>query len=138
MKSKKTVYVGMSADLIHPGHLNIINKASKLGYLIVGLLTDKAIASYKKKPTMKFNDRLLVISSIKGVDKVIRQNTLDYTNNLRKIKPKFVVHGDDWKKGVQSKIRERAIEELRKWNGKLVEFQYTKRISSTKLKKKIK
>tara|TARA_B100000401_G_C52788310_1_gene712017 strand:+ start:273 stop:689 length:417 start_codon:yes stop_codon:yes gene_type:complete len=138
MKSKKTVYVGMSADLIHPGHLNIINKASKLGYLIVGLLTDKAIASYKKKPTMKFNDRLLVISSIKGVDKVIRQNTLDYTNNLRKIKPKFVVHGDDWKKGVQSKIRERVIEELRKWNGKLVEFQYTKRISSTKLKKKIK
>ena len=128
----------MSADLIHPGHLNIINKASKLGYLIVGLLTDKAIASYKKKPTMKFNDRLLVISSIKGVDKVIRQNTLDYTNNLRKIKPKFVVHGDDWKKGVQSKIRERVIEELRKWNGKLVEFQYTKRISSTKLKKKIK
>ena len=87
---------------------------------------------------MKFNDRLLVISSIKGVDKVIRQNTLDYTNNLRKIKPKFVVHGDDWKKGVQSKIRERVIEELRKWNGKLVEFQYTKRISSTKLKKKIK
>ena len=138
MKSKKTVYVGMSADLIHPGHLNIINKASKLGYLIVGLLTDKAIASYKKKPTMKFNDRLLVISSIKGVDKIIRQNTLDYTNNLRKIKPKFVVHGDDWKKGVQSKIRERVIEELRKWNGKLVEFQYTKRISSTKLKKKIK
>jgi len=138
MKSKKTVYVGMSADLIHPGHLNIINKASKLGYLIVGLLTDKAIASYKKKPTMKFNDRLLVISSIKGVDKVIRQNTLDYTNNLRKIKPKFVVHGDDWKKGVQSKIRKRVIEELRKWNGKLVEFQYTKRISSTKLKKKIK
>lgn len=138
MKSKKTVYVGMSADLIHPGHLNIINKASKLGYLIVGLLTDKAIASYKKKPTMKFNDRLLVISSIKGVDKVIRQNTLDYTNNLRKIKPKFVVHGDDWKKGVQSKIRERVIEELRKWNGKLVEFRYTKRISSTKLKKKIK
>jgi cytidyltransferase-like protein len=138
MKSKKTVYVGMSADLIHPGHLNIINKASKLGYLIVGLLTDKAIASYKKKPTMKFNDRLLVISSIKGVDKVIRQNTLDYTNNLRKIKPKFVVHGDDWKKGVQSKIREKVIEELRKWNGKLVEFQYTKRISSTKLKKKIK
>ena len=138
MKSKKTVYVGMSADLIHPGHLNIINKASKLGYLIVGLLTDKAIASYKKKPTMKFNDRLLVISSIKGVDKVIRQNTLDYTNNLRKIKPKFVVHGDDWKKGVQSKIRERVIEELRKWNCKLVEFQYTKRISSTKLKKKIK
>ena len=136
MKRKKAVYVGMSADLIHPGHLNIINRASKLGYLIVGLLSDRAIATYKKKPTMKFNDRLKVVSSIKGVDKVIRQNTLDYTNNLRKIKPKFVVHGDDWKKGIQSKVRAKVIEELKKWNGKLVEFSYTKRISSTKLKKK--
>ncbi len=137
MKRKKAVYVGMSADLIHPGHLNIINRASKLGYLIVGLLSDRAIATYKKKPTMKFNDRLKVVSSIKGVDKVIRQNTLDYTNNLRKIKPKFVVHGDDWKKGIQSKVRAKVIEELKKWNGKLVEFSYTKRISSTKLKKKL-
>jgi len=137
MKRKKAVYVGMSADLIHPGHLNIINRASKLGYLIVGLLSDRAIATYKKKPTMKFNDRLKVVSSIKGVDEVIRQNTLDYTNNLRKIKPKFVVHGDDWKKGIQSKVRAKVIEELKKWNGKLVEFPYTKRISSTKLKKKL-
>ena len=113
MKRKKKVYVGMSADLIHPGHLNIINRASKLGYLIIGLLTDKAIASYKKKPTMKYSDRLKVISSIKGVKKVIRQNTLDYTNNLRKIKPKYVVHGDDWKKGVQSKTRDKVIMEMR-------------------------
>ena len=86
---------------------------------------------------MKFNDRLKVVSSIKGVDEVIRQNTLDYTNNLRKIKPKFVVHGDDWEKGIQSKVRAKVIEELKKWNGKLVEFPYTKRISSTKLKKKL-
>lgn len=137
MRKKKNVYVGMSADLIHPGHINIINRASKLGYLIVGLLSDKAIATYKKKPTMRFNDRLKVVSSIKGVDKVIRQNTLDYTYNLRKLKPKFVVHGDDWRKGIQSKTRAKVIEELKKWNGKLVEFPYTKRISSTKLKKKL-
>ena len=137
MRKKKNVYVGMSADLIHPGHINIINRASKLGYLIVGLLSDKAIATYKKKPTMRFNDRLKVVSSIKGVDKVIRQNTLDYTYNLRKLKPKFVVHGDDWRKGMQSKTRAKVIEELKKWNGKLVEFPYTKRISSTKLKKKL-
>ena len=115
----------MSANLIHPGHLNIINKASKLGYLIIGLLTDKAIASYKK-PTMKYSDRLKVISSIKGVKKVIRQNTLDYTSNLRKIKPKFVVHGDDWKKGVQSKTRDKVIKELSKWNGELLNFHILK------------
>ena len=125
----------MSADLIHPGHLNIINRASKLGYLIIGLLTDRAIATYKKKPTMKYNDRFKVILSIKGVKKVVKQSTLDYTKNLRKIKPKFVVHGNDWKKGAQSKTREKVIEELKKWNGKLIEFPYTKRISSSKLKK---
>ena len=125
----------MSADLIHPGHLNIINRASKLGYLIIGLLSDRAIATYKKKPTMKYNDRFKVILSIKGVKKVVKQSTLDYTKNLRKIKPKFVVHGNDWKKGVQSKTREKVIEELKKWNGKLIEFPYTKRISSSKLKK---
>ena len=86
MKKIKTVYVALSADLIHPGHLNIINKASKLGELTIGLLTDNAIASYKRVPIMEYNDRLKIISSIKGVKKVIQQNTHDYTKNLRKIK----------------------------------------------------
>jgi len=101
MKKIKTVYVALSADLIHPGHLNIINKASKLGELTIGLLTDNAIASYKRVPIMEYNDRLKIISSIKGVKKVIQQNTHDYTKNLRKIKPDFVVHGNDWKQGVK-------------------------------------
>ena len=138
MKNNKKVYFALCADLLHHAHIKQIKQAQSLGNLTLGLLTDEAIASYKKKPTMKYSDRLKVISSIKGVKKVIRQNTLDYTNNLRKIKPKYVVHGDDWKKGVQSKTRDKVIMELSKWNGELVEFPYTKRISSTKLKKKIK
>jgi len=133
MKKIKTVYVAMSADLVHPGHLNIINKASKLGNLIIGLLTDKAIASYKRVPVMEFNNRLQVISSLKGVKKVIKQDTHDYTPNLRKIKPDYVVHGDDWQHGVQSNVRSKVIKELKKWGGKLVEIPYTKGISSTKL-----
>ena len=133
MTKSKTVYVAMSADLVHPGHLNIINRASKLGRLIIGLLTDNAIASYKRVPVMEYKDRLKIISSLKGVSNVIKQDTHDYTNNLRKIKPDIVVHGDDWKQGIQLNVRNKVIKELKKWGGKLVEFPYTKGISSSKL-----
>jgi phosphoenolpyruvate phosphomutase len=133
MTKSKTVYVAMSADLVHPGHLNIINRASKLGNLIIGLLTDSAIASYKRVPVMEYKDRFKIISSIKGVSNVIKQETHDYTKNLKKIKPDFVVHGDDWKQGIQSNVRNKVIKELKKWGGKLVEFPYTKGISSSKL-----
>ncbi len=133
MTKNKIVYVAMSADLIHPGHLNIINRASKLGDLIIGLLTDKAIASYKRVPVMEYENRLKIISSLKGVSKVIKQDTHDYTFNLRKLKPDFVVHGDDWKQGIQLNVRNAVIKELKKWGGKLVEFPYTQGISSSKL-----
>ena len=129
----KKVYVGMSADLIHPGHLNIINEASKLGEVIVGLLTDKAIASYKRLPTMNYDQRYLVIKNIKGVSSVVPQSSLDYVPNLKKIKPDYVVHGDDWKKGPQKETRNNVINILKKWGGVLHEVPYTKGISSTNL-----
>lgn len=134
----KRVYVGMSADLIHPGHLNIIKEASKLGDVIVGVLTDKAIASYKRLPTLKFEQRKLIIESIKGVTEVVAQNELDYSINLRQIKPDFVVHGDDWKDGVQEKVRQKVIDTLAEWGGKLHEVPYTKGISSTQLNQAVK
>jgi len=131
---QKVVYVGMSADLIHPGHLNIINKAKELGSVVVGLLTDKAIASYKRLPFLNYEQRKIIIENIKGVEKVIPQETLDYVANLKRLKPNYVVHGDDWKDGVQKKTRERVIETLKEWNGELIEVPYTKGISSTLLK----
>lgn len=134
----KTVYVGMSADLVHPGHLNIISEARKLGDVVVGLLTDEAIASYKRLPYMEYEQRKIVVENIKGVLKVIPQNTLDYEPNLRLIKPDFVVHGDDWKEGVQKKVRERVIEVLEEWGGQLIDVPYTKGISSTKLNESVK
>ena len=133
LNQKKIVYVAMSIDLVHPGHLNIINEASMLGEVVIGLLTDKAIASYKRVPIMEYKDRFKVVSAIKNVSRVIKQTTHDYSENLKKIKPDYVVHGDDWKYGVQKHIRVRVIKELKKWNGKLVEVPYTKGISSTKL-----
>ena len=129
----KKVYIGMSADLVHQGHLNIIKQGQILGEVIVGLLTDEAIASYKRLPLIPFEDRKIIVENLKGVKAVIPQTSLDYVPNLKKLKPDFVVHGDDWKTGVQKKVREKVIETLSLWGGQLVEPKYTEGISSTDL-----
>ena len=123
----------MSADLIHPGHINIIGEAAKLGEVTVGLLTDKAIASYKRLPFLTYEQRKIVIEQIKGVHDVVPQFTLDYSSNLREIKPDYVVHGDDWSSGVQARTRQKVIETLIEWGGKLIEVPYTPGISSSQL-----
>ena len=137
MIKKKIVYVGLSADILHAGHINILKIASSYGEVIVGLLTDEAIASYKKVPYLDFKQRKIVLESMKHVTKVIPQETLDYVENLNIIKPHYVVHGDDWKSGIQKKTRDRVIKVLKKWSGKLIEPRYTKDISSTIIKNKI-
>ena len=137
MKKNKIVYVGLSADILHQGHINILKIANTYGDVIVGLLTDQAIASYKKIPYLDYQKRKIVIENVKYVKKVIPQKTLDYVENLQKIKPNFVVHGDDWKSGVQKNTRKRVIATLKKWSGKLIEPKYTKNISSTLIKNKI-
>ena len=128
----------MSADLIHPGHLNIIKKASTLGEVTIGLLTDEAIASYKRLPYLEFDQRKQIVENIKGVHKVISQETLDYRPNLLKIMPDFVVHGDDWKEGIQSTTRSQVAETIKKWGGELIEVPYTPGISSTKINESLK
>jgi phosphoenolpyruvate phosphomutase len=137
MKFKKKVYVGLSVDIIHEGHINILKTASKYGDVIVGLLTDEAIASYKNIPHLDFNIRKIVVQNIKYVKKVIPQNTLSYVSNLNLIRPDYVVHGDDWKKGIQKQTRKDVIKTLKKWSGKLIEPKYTNNISSTIIKNKI-
>jgi phosphoenolpyruvate phosphomutase len=138
MSGNKTVYVGMSADLVHPGHLNVLKTAARYGEVTVGLLTDKAIASYKRIPYMEFAQRKEVIESINGVSRVVPQHTLDYVPNLREYKPDYVVHGDDWKEGVQRETRQRVIDTLAEWGGELIEVRYTEGISSTALNKALK
>lgn len=134
----KTVYVGMSADMIHPGHLNIIHEAVKLGSVTVGVLTDEAIASYKRLPYLTYEQRAEIVSNIKGVDRVVPQTTLDYVPNLRELKPDYVVHGDDWKEGVQQKTRQRIIEAMAEWGGKVIDIPYTQGISSTAMNQRLK
>jgi phosphoenolpyruvate phosphomutase / 2-hydroxyethylphosphonate cytidylyltransferase len=133
LTNKPTVYVGMSADLIHPGHINILKQAADLGDITVGLLTDAAIASYKRLPHMTYEQRQAVVENLKGVTKVVPQETLDYVPNLERLRPDFVVHGDDWRTGVQRTTRQRVIDALESWGGRLVEVPYTEGISSTQL-----
>ncbi len=128
----------MSADILHHGHLNIIKKGNELGNVTIGLLTDNAISSYKRLPYLTYNQREEILVNIKGVTRVIKQDSLDYTENLRAIKPDYVVHGDDWKEGVQKSTREKVLNTLKEWNGQVVDVPYTKGINSSLLQEKIK
>jgi len=123
----------MSADILHHGHLNIIKEARKIGEVIIGLLEDQAIASYKRLPYMAYEQRKIIIENIKGIKEVVPQSTLDYVPNLRTLKPDYVVHGDDWREGVQQQTRQRVIDALKEWGGELIEIPYTEGISSTKI-----
>ena len=123
----------MAVDILHTGHINIIEVARNLGDVTIGLLTDAAIVNYKRLPMLEFKERKIIVENIKGVKSIIIQDTYDYEPVLRKLKPDYLVHGDDWKTGIQSKMRKKVINILKEWSGELVEPVYTKGISSTVL-----
>ena len=124
LKVSKTVYYCISSELISKSEIDIITKASKYGDVIVGLLTDEAIAEYKRIPFLNYEERFQIVSNIKQVKKVVPQTTRDYKKNLEKLKPNYVVHEDNlWKVGIQKKIRFSIIKTLKKWNGKLIEIK---------------
>ena len=129
----KTVYLGITGDIIHPGIINIINEGAKLGDLTVGLLTDSAIVSHKRLPYLTYDQRKQVVENIKGVAKVVPQEDWSYVPNLKKYKPDFMIHGDDWKTNYLSKIREECFEVVKEWGGQIVEIPYTQGINSTAL-----
>jgi phosphoenolpyruvate phosphomutase len=133
MKKIRTVYLGMSLDVLHHGHINIINEATKYGQLTVGLLTDEVIARNKRVPLLQFDDRKRIVENIVGVHKVIVQEDWSYASNVKKLKPDYFVHGDDWLEGPLAPIRDDVIAELAAYGGKLVEIAYTKGVSSTDL-----
>ena len=130
---KKKVYIAFSTDVIYKSHLEILKKASKYGSVIVGLLTDEAIIKFKTIPHSDYEKREIFFKKIRYVSSIIPQSTLDYSNNLLKLKPDYVVHGDDWKVGFQKNIRNKVIKLLKKWDGKLIEFQYDKKYPHSKI-----
>lgn len=123
--NERTVYMCCSTDYIHSGHIAIINKACRLGRLTIGVLSDEAVASYKRYPLLPFDERKSLFENIAGVEKVVEQKSLSYADNLRMLKPDYVVHGDDWVEGFQKPIREEVIGILKEYGGKLVEYPYS-------------
>ena len=121
----RTVYMCFASDIIHGGHIAIIKKAQKLGRLIIGVLSDEAVASYKRMPLVPASERKLMFENIAGVYKVVDQKTLSYKDNLEKYKPSIVVHGDDWVTGFQRPIRDEVTAILASYGGKLVEYPYS-------------
>ena len=132
---KKIVYVPLAADILHEGHLNILRIAAGHGKVIVGLLTDAAIIQYKNLPFFDYDQRFKIVSNLKLVDEVVPQDSWDYKEILNSIKPDFFVHGDEWKIGIQAKMRLEVIKELKKWKGKLIEPKYFKNVSKDYQKK---
>ena len=122
----RTVYMCFSTDMIHSGHIAIIRKAEKLGKLIIGVLSDEAVVSYKRFPLMPFDERKTMFENITGVYKVVEQKTLSYKQNLEKYHPDYVVHGDDWVTGFQKPIRDEVCCVLASYGGQLVEYPYSK------------
>lgn len=125
-KAEKTVYMGFSTDMIHSGHISIIQKAAELGNVIVGLLSDEAVASYKRYPLLPYAERKTLFENIRGVDCVVEQTELSYRKNLENLKPDYVVHGDDWREGFQKPVRDEVIRILESYGGQLVEYPYTR------------
>ncbi len=134
---KSTVYIGMTIDIMHHGHINIIEKAKKYGDVVIGLLTDKAIANYKRLPYLAYEERVKIVKNIKGVVSVVEQNEWDYAPNLLRYKPEFMFHGDDWIEGPLKPYRQLAINALNSYGGRLIEIPYTKGISSTSLSRQV-
>ncbi len=127
----KSVYLGMTADIIHPGIINILKEASAKGEVTIGLLTDSAIATHKRLPFLTYEQRKQVVENLKGVARVVPQEEWSYVPNLKKYKPDFIIHGDDWKVGSLSKIREEVYALMKAQGGEVIEVPYTKGINSS-------
>lgn len=132
--SKKTVYLGMVGDIMHPGLINIINEGAKYGDLMIGLYTDKAIATHSRLPFLTYEQRKNVIESIKGVNSVVPQDDWSYVPNLLKYKPDYIIHGDDWQYNSMKYIRDEVFKVMESIGGEVIEIPYTKGISSSSLK----
>ena len=133
----KTAYVAIASDIIHSGHMNVIEEAAKYGDVIIGLLTDEAIATYKRLPVIDYETRKRVFENLKQVKQVVKQETLSYKANIEELKPDYIVHGDDWQTGIQSKVREEAIELLKSYGGELIEVPFTKGVSGAEIDEKL-
>lgn len=132
---KRTVYLCFSTDVVHSGHIALIQKAAQFGRVTIGVLSDQAVASYKRFPILSASERAEILRGIKGVDQVVVQNALSYAENLRRLKPDYVLHGDDWREGFQKPVREEVLAVLHEYGGRLIEFPYARKSEFDALEK---
>tara|TARA_B100000700_G_C15026614_1_gene848487 strand:+ start:215 stop:643 length:429 start_codon:yes stop_codon:yes gene_type:complete len=130
-KNRPLAFVPMCGDPIHVGHINILNEASKYGSVVVGLMTDEAMISYKRKPITSYKNRAAVVEHLKMVDYVYPLDGIDYAKVANKFKLDFFLHGDDWLENIQKKSRDNLINAMKGWNGQVIDVKYTEGISST-------
>lgn len=131
--ANKKVYLGMVADIMHPGLINIINEGAKYGDVIIGLYTDKAVAERKRLPFLTYEQRKTVIENLKNVSEIVPQNEWSYIPNLKKLKPDYIIHGDDWQNGIDMEVREEVFRLMEEQGGQVIEIPYTKGINSSAL-----
>ena len=133
----KKVYLGMIGDIMHLGLINIINEGAKYGDVIIGLFTDKAIANHRRLPYLTWEQRKTVIEHIIGVSSVVPQDEWSYVENLKRYKPDYIIHGDDWQYGPDKYIRDEVFKTMERLGGEVIEIPYTKGISDSSLKEEI-
>jgi len=133
----KKVYLGMIADIMHPGLINIIQQGARYGDVIIGLFTDKAIATHKRLPYLTYDQRKKVVENINGVSEVVPQDEWSYVPNLLKYKPDYIIHGDDWKDNKYKSLRDDVFKTMEQIGGKVIEIPYTYGIDSSSLAKEI-
>ena len=134
----KTVYMLFATDVIHEGHINVVKEAKKYGRVIGGVLCDAAMIRFNRFPTVSFDERVRMVKDIPEVDEVIVQNETLYENTLRKIKPDYVIHGDNWCEGPEKAIRDNAISVMNELGGEVIEVPYTRNENVKKIDDRIK
>lgn len=134
----KKVYLGMVADIMHPGLINIINEGAKYGDVVIGLYTDRAVADHKRLPYLTYEQRKAVVENIRNVSEIVPQDEWSYVPNLKKLRPDYIIHGDDWKFGADAEIREDVFKTMKEIGGEVIEIPYTQGINSSSLNDELK
>lgn len=132
------VYTCFTTDIIHEGHLNIINEAKKYGEVIVGVLSDEALVGFDRFPTISFDERVKLAKTISGVDEVVTQDTVMYDKVIAEIHPDYVIHGDNWLVGPMRAIRNNVEKLLGEYGGRIIDVPYTYNENVKRIDSKIK
>lgn len=134
----KTIYMCFATDVIHEGHLNIVNEAKKYGRIVAGVLCDEAMVRYNRFPSVPFEERVKMVQDIEDIDEVVTQNTIMYDEVVERVKPDYIIHGDNWCEGPEKAIRDNAFSLMEKMGGEVIEVGYTRNENVKKIDDRIK